>query len=196
MDAVTFTREYFRCPHCGKGEHSASHLGVGQPFGPWYCDECGGSFVGKREADGRIALELRDERKVTTVDVLVLQPQDKPVFFVVEGMRFEGLTVAQRLRAAAEKVAGQPITTAIDERDETEHKSFYYESHSCPTNWLKPVMVYHDGDPDPHGLIEFVGFVDSSTLPADESWGPNDRDRAIVALVESATQRLPIKSLT
>jgi len=185
VKASVVTREYVLCPHCGEGDFNVSHLESGLRFGPWYCDDCGGSFVGQRQLDGTFEIELRTERKITTVDVLVLNPQDKPVYFVVEGMRFEGVvSVGERLRQAAERMTGRP-TPPEEPRDEAESKRFFYEEHSCPTNWLEPIMVYHDGDDDPHGLIEFVRSVDSSSLPPDESYGPNDRDRAIVALIES-----------
>lgn len=162
----TRTVTVFLCPHCGKGEHSAAHLPAGATFGPWYCRECGGSFSGVIGADGDISLALERERKVPTLDVLVLPPQAKPVYFVVEGMRFTG---GRR---------------TVD--DEAESKRFFYESHSCPTNWLRPEMLYHDGDADPHGLIEFVRSVDADSVPPDEDHGPNDHDAALVRLIESA----------
>ncbi len=110
--------------------------------------------------------------KVMTVDVLRLPPQSKPVYFVVEGMRFED---------------EGPFRD--DDITNEEHKQFYYEEHSCPVNWLKPTMVYFDGDTDPHGLIEFVSTVDSSAIPTDENTSPNDHDRAVETLIESAIQK-------
>lgn len=171
MTTDTFTRQFFRCPHCGKGEQSAEHLSPGTSFGPWYCDLCGGSFVGRIDFEGRIELELRAERKIATFNVLVLKPQAKPVYFVVEGMRFEGGSLA------------------VD--DQHESSRYFYEEHSCPTNWLQPVMVFHDGDADPHGLLEFVKGVDATTLPPDQSWGPNDRDAEMVDLIQQSAEEPP-----
>ena len=167
MDVVTVSREFIKCPHCGIGEDSVGHIQSGQSFGPWFCDACGGSYTGQRGPDGRLQVELYGDRKIATVDVLVLRPQAQPVYFVVEGARYVG---------------GKPPSFGIEES-----KRFYYEEHSCPTNWLRPIMVYHEQDDDPHGLIEFVRSVDADTLPADEPVGPNDRDRAVVGLIEQAT---------
>ena len=68
--------------------------------------------------------------------------------------------------------------------EESELAEFYYEEHSCPTNWLKPEMVYHDGDSDPHGLIEFVSRKDADALPPDQDFGPNDFDFAVIDLIQ------------
>lgn len=164
MKAKLKTNIVFLCPHCGLAEHSENHLFPGQRFGPWFCDECGGSFLGNTAADETIDLELLAERKVETLDVLLLKPQKKSVYFIVPGARYEG-------RGPSEKTVA-------------EHKRYYYEMHSCPTNWLKPKMVYHDGDADPHGLFTFVSTVDLKALPPDEDLGPNDHDRAMAALIE------------
>ena len=135
------------CPHCEKGTFAIDHLkaiGNGISFGPWYCNECGGSFDGRISADGNIDVRLRTERRIKTYDLLMLSPQDKPVWFIVEGLRFEDPAKPR------------------DETSEAEHKEYFYEEHSCPTNWLKPEIVYYDGDDDPHGLLEFVTYADAS----------------------------------
>ena len=163
MSTVQRTRTYAVCPACGADAGQVDHL-LGQTLETaWYCDACGQRYRLKF-ANGSVQIETMAARKVTTVDVLVLPPQEKPVYFIVEGMRFEG--------------------EGDDDGDEYEHKRFYYMEHSCPTNWLKPDMVYFDGDTDPHGLIEFVATKDEADFPADEPYGPNDRDLAVQAFVE------------
>ncbi|MRT30868.1 hypothetical protein [Herbaspirillum sp. CAH-3] len=144
MIAATHTKTFIRCPHCDGDEFPVDHILNGtwkRSFGPWYCDTCGGSFRGTKDDVGQIDLELLDERKVQTLDLLVLQPQAKPVYFVLRGMRFEG-----------PKFDGYP-----------DNKEFFYEEHSCPTNWLRNIQtLIHDDDDDPHGLIEFVRSIEST----------------------------------
>lgn len=165
--AIRETRERRAvCPHCDATDGLVDHLQAGQSAGPWYCKACGGSYVLRVPYDGEIVIEPREGRRITTYDVLVLRPQEKPVYFVVEGMRFEG----ERWQNADE--------------DESASKQFFYEEHSCPTNWLEPEMVYFDGDTDPHGLIEFVATRDADTFPPVEDTGPNDHDAALVEFIQ------------
>jgi predicted RNA-binding Zn-ribbon protein involved in translation (DUF1610 family) len=142
----------FRCDHVLRG--SFRHVG------PWFCDQCGHSFMFER-VDRGIAATPRSERKVTTLDVLALDPQAEPVFVVVEGMRFEG-------------------DAQDDGTTEAERKQFHYEEHSCPVNWLRPVLVYAAGDADPHGLLRFVETHDKATMPNSE---------ALTAIVERVVER-------
>ena len=46
-----------------------------------------------------------------------------------------------------------------------EHLRFFYEEHSCPTNWIGHcVAVIKNGDTDPHGFLEYVRSV---SIPPD-----------------------------
>jgi hypothetical protein len=162
---VQRTKTYAVCPTCQQDAGSVDHL-LGQKFTTWwYCDACGHRYCLEFKVDGEVVITRAPGRKITTLDVLKLPPQPKPVFFVVQGMRFEDGPDG-------------------GERDIAASKTFFYESHSCPTNWLEPVMMYYDGDSDPHGVIEFVRSRDEGDLPPDESVSPNDHDRALVALIE------------
>lgn len=188
--AQTVTR--IVCPHCEQPAGQIDHL-IGRPIQTrWHCDACGGGYALEIAAAGDVFVEPMPDRTITTIDVLVLKPQDKPVYFVVKGRRFTGgPTTQDKLRASAARLSGQMQNATFTEApgDEDDRKRFYYESHSCPTNWLKPEMVYYDGDDDPHGLLEFVAWCDESTLPDDQDYGPNDRDGALVAFVEQQIQR-------
>jgi hypothetical protein len=165
MAIVQRTKTYAVCPTCGKDAGTVDHLLNTTTRTAWYCDACGHRYHLEFHTDGHVDIWEGLGRRVPTVDILVLPPQEKPVYFVVEGGRFEDPTIP-------------------DDCPEEESKEFYYESHSCPTNWLDPIMVYHDGDTDPHGLIQFVLYADRDTLPPDETWGPNPYNNAVQALIE------------
>ncbi len=138
----------------------------------WYCDACGQRYelvFDPSYADGVEVTLLPGERTVKTLDLLVLRPQDKPVYFVVEGSRLEGMADPEGY-------------------NEEDGKRFMYEEHSCPINWLRPEVIYHDGDADPHGIIKFVATRDASTFPADEPVGPNDRDDELTRFIEENTK--------
>ena len=40
-----------------------------------------------------------------------------------------------------------------------EHLEYYYEEHTCPTNFIRVPMIAVDGDTDPHGIFRFVRSV-------------------------------------
>lgn len=50
---------------------------------------------------------------------------------------------------------------------------YFYEEHSCPTNWLGDcVAVIEAGDSDPHGFLTFVRTVriPEDNKPSQENW--------------------------
>ena len=138
------TRRFLLCPACDQGESFYEHLEAGAKT-RWHCDHCGVFYDVEIDSEGTALVGLTDERTVPTLDLLVLPPQRCPVYFVINGRR----TI--------------PHDTDVQAR----HRNLY-ESHSCPTNWLQPELVYcaTDDDPaDPHGLIRFVRCVDRGNLP-------------------------------
>lgn len=142
------------CPNCGEPAGSVTHLleeRGPRHFGPWYCDECGRGYSGEIQADGGIELRLEDKMLVRTLDHLVLPPQTRPVHFLVEGMDF---------------------VDAKGNRRTAEEKRFFYEEHSCPTNYVRCEVIAVDGDRDPHGLFKYVGTSDlPKDYDADEDYG-------------------------
>jgi len=142
----TYTKTCIICPHCGaKTGSSIDHLVSGAKFGPWYCDECGHGYGGV--ANGvETVLEKSEQRFDKTLDLLVLDPSDKPVFFVLAGKRF--------------------VDHADDDGGNTR---YFYEEHSCPTNWIgEAVMIAVGGDTDPHGLLRYVRSVPATSDAHDD----------------------------
>lgn len=139
------TKQYIVCPHCNQNSgHSVDHIQRGGHFGEWYCNECGHSYKGCRNEHGQIELTLSDSVKTNTYDLVVLPPQDKPIYFVLKGMSF-------------------------NDGHYDDGKEYFYEEHSCPTNWLKHmVTMIIENDDDPHGLIEFVRSVKECDAPLDD----------------------------
>jgi hypothetical protein len=169
MSIRTVTSQHAVCPHCDATGGSIDHLLPMHPgllAGPWYCDTCGGAYSIRVTAIGAVTVEKSPGRKIETRDVLILPPQDKPVYFVVSGMRFEGA----------------PWQRPDD--DPKEQKRYFYEEHSCPVNWLKPEVVWYDGDSDPHGVIEYVATVDVAAIPPEEDVTPNEHNDALVEIIQ------------
>lgn len=96
-----------------------------------------------------VFLEDRDE-----LSLLKFDGKDGPVFFVVKGLA--------KAHASDEEMQSSA--------------AYFYEEHSCPTNWLRDcVAVIENGGDDPHGFLEHVRTVQVSNAlePEDfkrESW--------------------------
>jgi ribosomal protein L37AE/L43A len=140
MKATVVTHTYIVCPYCGEDEKRVDHLdAAGRTFGPWYCDECGKAYRGKRVADG-VEIELLDEI-CHRVMIELRHHADDNLRIVVWGMRFEGAS----------------WQTGVDTAGYPEHHRFYYDEHTCPTNYLSNVIEIREGDiDDPHGVFRFV----------------------------------------
>ena len=153
----TYTKNCMICPHCGaRTDASVDHLKAGQSFGPWYCDECGGGYQGKANG-AAIEVQKMSSRFSKTLDLLVLEPHDMPIYFVM---------------------AGKTYHAKPDVDDDYDGKQYFYEEHSCPTNWIgKTVMISSDGDTDPHGLLKFIRSIPRPSM----SDNPYAVDEVIIA---------------
>lgn len=131
MKATLVERFHVACPHCGEEDGRVDHLFRGTPksFGPWYCKSCRRGYVGRVLAPKDVEVTPIDRSMPETLDLLMLPPQDKPVYFVVKGLAVNG---------------------------EMDGKAYYYEEHSCPTNYIRCEAIISDDDDDPHGLFKFV----------------------------------------
>jgi hypothetical protein len=110
-------------------------------------------------------------RSIATLVLLEYPPSDKPLRFLIAGSR------------------------SVDKDDvgkKAEHgaSAFFYEQHSCPTNWIgNAEVIAYDGNPDPHGFLRYVREIDRPDLP-DECM---EEDRAYFALFPELLSQEPIK---
>jgi ribosomal protein L37AE/L43A len=136
---ITETTHYIECPYCHKSKERIDHLFEENTnrketsFGPWYCDECGGSYEGVvRGQDVFIKLNTNKRKD----DSLVFL-RNGNVLLIVKGMYFDG---------------------DLDKG----HQEYFYNEHTCPTNYFKSVEMVVDlktGDTDPHGIFEYVDAI-------------------------------------
>lgn len=75
--------------------------------------------------------------------------------------------------------ASQPLYFVIrasvyhDQKDTTEQATYFYNDHTCPTNWIdKVVAIIADGDQDPHGFAKFV----ACKAPPEEDFDEDNDD--------------------
>ena len=143
-----YSKDFCICPWCDADTDAlVSHLYGECPrsFGPWTCSECMAPFSGRVNAPGDV-----DVWKVVNprghfspgLTVLRFDGKDCPTFFVMKADRYRD----------------DPAQTN-DEYQKSQQ--YFFESHSCPTNWLRNcIAVIKDGDTDPHGFLSFVRAID------------------------------------
>lgn len=120
--------------------------------GPWYCtsddvdgEGCGQGYDVMAHADG-------------TVDVEKYIPTGYSGAWNVDGKlryHFVELTLSASELPLRFKVRSTRFTPDI----EPEKDAFFFEEHSCPTNWASYIVEIYDneGNPDPHGFLKYVG---------------------------------------
>jgi len=144
------------CPSCGDGQFGITHLidkSVGKidTYGPWYCDQCGDGYkISIMDRDVYIDL-VPGEKKRKSIVLL----RSGYVLLIVEGMYF-------------------------DESEIDDHHAYYYNEHTCPTNYMpnvRMVIDLRDYDTDPHGIFEHV-----KSLPYFDVDDPEARGRLLEAI--------------
>lgn len=164
------TKTHPICPECGSqtGIGTIDHLRNEQDFVTrWVCDDCGRS-IKIHVVDGtlRSAEVSPAEHWVKGVAVLKLEPQDHPIYFAIEHSDYRPMSAQHE-----------------SEADRDESRRFLFESHSCPTNWLRPILVVDGADSDPHGLLKYVLWREMDL--SDRSSAQDDR---VIQIVEEASR--------
>lgn len=142
----TYSHDFVVCPWCGKESGCrVDHLyGRDTSWRLWRCGKCQQSFRGTVRNTNVVTAEKTTDGGIRqrAMNLLKFEGVDGPVFFVMDGGTY----------------TEDPNAT---DRDEQDSQRFFYEEHSCPTNWLRTcVAVIEDGDTDPHGFLSFVRAVE------------------------------------
>lgn len=155
MNTYIETTHCVVCPWCnGQSHHGINHLYQTMPtsFGPWHCGECGKAFRGSVQGIGNVKVERDPDACVfkPTFALLKLNAKDGPVFFVIQNQT--------------------PFQKDDTDEELQSHSSYYFEEHSCPTNWLRYCLAVIKGkDQDPHGFLEFVRAIEQPVDYSDQS---------------------------
>lgn len=154
MDVILKTDRYFMCPNGCEHKFFVEHLliemeqdihGWGKheqrTAGPWYCDTCGQGWSLVLFKTGLVQVEKtkREGKKKDCWVILEIPPQSQPIRLKVRGMYF-GASINQ---------------------EELDYKRYFYEEHTCPTNYFRSVAEITIGDDsDPHGLANLIAVYD------------------------------------
>lgn len=138
----TFTKpdRYILCPACNKDENVVSHLPIGTKTA-WYCDKCGAHFRLHVLPDNEVECEVIPDDSY--VRRLVTLRSSGPVTIKLDTF----------------SMLRNPHSDVPDS-DEVYYAKYYYDEHTCPTNFTDRIVKVIDetGDEDPHGVFQFVSI--------------------------------------
>src|SRR5690554_2944620 len=153
VETITVTRVTCKCPSCGDYEWTVSHLfeeAAKRPEGyysvQWNCDACFTKFAFRIYPDQRVELSpigINEDPLIPSIVLLrstMVGEGGKPIYAVLSARSF---------KKSLEKEKEEPLSSGME---------YYYNQHTCPTNWLREVIaLVQDGEADPHGCFEFLG---------------------------------------
>jgi hypothetical protein len=138
MKKVNLIKEYkylIECPYCKDYKHDVSHMiDQNTGFGPWYCKSCKRAIIFKVK-NGEFFIEETDKTSDKALVALELPPLENSLFLIVNGIYLDGDL-------------------------NQEHKRYFYEEHTCPTNFLNDAReIIYNMQPDVHGLFRFLKAI-------------------------------------
>lgn len=152
IELIEEIRYSFKCPWCNEAKFSITHLmGENTNWGPWFCDNCGQSCMGKVK-DKEVFIEKRHDRKLEKYYVFL---KHDDMLIIVEGRH-----------------------------DGTDNLPYLYDSHTCPTNYLKNIITIVDlknKDIDPHGIFEYITAIPTKNLNIEQL--EHDLNRGLLGIL-------------
>lgn len=144
INPIIKTKRVIECPECEQHEFTIEHLFAAHMNGracQWSCGECSHrfNFVVKDDVFTMEKIEQNHWRSL-----VLLQSEVDPKLYIVT----KGFTRLMKdgVRPPYEETA--------------EHNRYYYEEHTCPTNFMSVERIIYNGDYDPHGIFKYVRHVD------------------------------------
>jgi hypothetical protein len=151
------------CPKCTDGGWTIQYwdrFNIGQNT-TWTCEKCGNEVAITRISDTDFDTVPTGEKR--TPVTVTLRSDTKPEIF---------------LKLNTWKYAH---SQNYSQEDYESHQQYFYDEHTCPTNWIREVVEIIVGeDHDPHGIFQFVSIVDGHLV--DDPYGgamiPGKENRA------------------
>lgn len=155
IKVTTTQRTYFTCPHCEQHRFSLVDSHRNGSF-KWGCDVCSTDWnivIGDSLSDVTLSVNAKPTMGAKTIHgytLLKYRGGGRPQFIVVDGM--------------------DHYREGEDEMDRRHNREYYYNEHTCPTNFLNVEHITFNGDYDPHGIYAFVRFVSNEDIRKAKNW--------------------------
>lgn len=141
-----YSRHFFACPVCRLHEFSIlpeHHL---NGTFHWNCDVCG------------VALNIQVG---AAVEDITLEVNTRPRSQTLRGwalLKYVGGGLPQHVIVESSRYGLDP------EEESNAHMRYYFDEHTCPTNFMRVEHVVFNGDADPHGIYHFVRWVSKKEI--------------------------------
>lgn len=146
MKPILLTTRSFVCPHCNNHNFIYEHLcrqGVPGEW-KWNCPKCVSDI--SFSLNEQLAIEVTNIKVAKHPKALVLlrlEPNDgdslkKPLYLIITTLNY---------------------THTEDLAEYSKQEEYYYDIHTCPSNFLGGATVVYGDDDDPHGIFKFVEAI-------------------------------------
>lgn len=146
MKPVLLTTRSFVCPHCNNHKFNYEHLCQQEVAGEWrwFCNNCGSEI--SFSLNEQLELEVTNIKVAKHPKALVLlrlEPNDgdslkKPLYLIISTLNYRHTE---------------------DLAEYADQQAYYYNEHTCPSNFLGGNTVIYGNDDDPHGIFQFVEAI-------------------------------------
>lgn len=137
--AKLITRNYLTCPNCGERGYCVDHrVKPGETVTwPEDCRECDHKFQYTLTAEGLLTYEPLPQDRIGVLCLLEYHNNKVPLRLVVESKAYKH----------------------HGDTDYNFDKSYWFNEHTCPTNFFDVVLICDAGDLDPHGVFQLVRSI-------------------------------------
>lgn len=141
---------YITCPHCVERNHTNAVI----TFKHWFSNPNNSPVAKQNDLECDTCLGLFNvEYAIATEEFKVTRSENRNSLVLMRSMNNDGEDPIYVLVKTPEyKNAHRNMSE--DEKHASDH--YYFTEHTCPTNYIEVEQMIYRGDPDPHGVFEFV----------------------------------------
>lgn len=137
--AKLLTRNYLICPNCGERGYCVDHRAKPDSPVTWPedCTACDHKFQYTLTAEGELTYVELPQDRIGVLCLLEYHNNKVPLRLVVESKAYKH----------------------HGDTDYNFDKSYWFNEHTCPTNFFDVVLICDAGDLDPHGVFQLVRSI-------------------------------------
>lgn len=141
---------YLTCQHCAERNHTNAVI----TFKRWYSTSSNSPVAKQNDLECDTCLGLFDvEYVIATGEFKVTRSENRNSLVLMRSTNNEG---ADPIYVLVKTPEYKKARKDMDENEKFVHDHYYFTEHTCPINYIEVEQMIYKGDPDPHGVFEFV----------------------------------------